>query len=121
MIKNIFAAFMVITVMFAGCLCKSPPVANPPKLTDQNKCEDACKHIGPEGLNCEEGKPVVMTRSCKEGNSCKVGEACVAGMCEVSCTKFCIDTQDNGVWLNPICVSKVSSCDQIDACFVRKK
>lgn len=121
MIKVFFAFFLAFAVAFVGCLCKAPPVANPPKLTDQDKCEAACKHIGPEGLKCPEGNAVVMTRSCKDTSSCKVGQSCVAGMCEVSCTKFCIDTQDNGVWLNPGCVSSVTSCDQIDACVVRKK
>lgn len=33
-----------------------------------------------------------------------------------SYAQFCQDKQNEGVFLNPKCVSTVTSCDQIDAC-----
>jgi len=33
-----------------------------------------------------------------------------------SFTIFCLETQQNGIFLNPKCLTEINSCEQIDSC-----
>ncbi len=69
-------------------------------------CDAMCKHIGPKsqgGLGCEEGNPVY--------DSDRPGPA---GVPNKTCTDFCVEQQNNGVFINPRCVMKVKSCDEVE-------
>ena len=89
----------------------------PDKITDQSFCKAACEHIGPNGLNCEEGLPIEMKISCKLDSDCEEGLTCSrSGSCQASCEKFCIDTENAGVFLLPACVVNVKTCADIDSC-----
>lgn len=113
--KYTTVAIIVISMIFVGCRQEPGVTPQPPVVTDQMLCPVACEHIGAKGLNCEEGQPVDMKIACKETIDCKKG-TCVAETCHVSCEQVCIDTENAGVWLDPGCVSNISSCDQIDMC-----
>lgn len=82
------------------------------------KCRAACEHIGPKGLDCEEGRPIVMKESCNldGGSRCKAPATCAAGKCVVDCVTFCIETQSSGAGITPECVARVKSCAEIDLC-----
>jgi hypothetical protein len=62
-----------------------------------------CRHIGPEGLACEEGEPVY--------DSDLPG---TPGVPNESCAMFCEKQQENGVNLYTGCVAKVRSCAEIE-------
>jgi nitrous oxide reductase accessory protein NosL len=89
--------------------CKNVPDApgpSPINVPDTDQCAAMCQHIGPKaegGLGCEEGEPVFDS---DKGRN-------------VSCQEFCEATQTNGAFLNPRCVKKVGSCDEIES--ARKK
>jgi hypothetical protein len=91
---------------FLGCQPTPPDPVTPVPAPDSASCDDMCKHIGPKdqgGLGCEEGSPVY--------------DSDVPGPKDVpneSCGDFCRKQQAQGVHLNPKCVVKVTSCDQID-------
>ena len=115
MIKKLSCVATVLMAMiFVGCPKGRSP--NPPVIVDQNMCAAACNNIGPKGLNCEEGKPINVKRQCASTAQCSRGETCESGWCSVSCEQFCVDTENQGVWLDPTCVAKITSCDQVDAC-----
>ena len=119
MTKKLSAVTMVlIAVNIFGCPKTFTGVTpQPPEVTDQAKCKEACDHIGPKGLNCEEGMPIDMKKLCKVDVDCDTNQTCnVAGHCEVSCERFCIDTENQGVWLDPVCVAGVKTCSEIDKC-----
>jgi hypothetical protein len=65
-----------------------------------------CQHIGPVeagGLGCAEGAPVY--------------DSDLPGPVDVpnkSCTDFCKDQQNNGLYLNPRCLLQIKSCDEIE-------
>lgn len=92
----------------------------PPVITDSSECAAACTNL--EKLKCEEGQPIDMGKSCKDAGQCQAlpGDSkqyCgTNGHCMVTCTDFCKDTQGKGVWLDPACVAKITSCSQIDQC-----
>lgn len=99
----------------------------PPVINDSHECEAACANL--QRLRCPEGEPIDMGKSCKEVNQC-VGldgkpdpkQYCgTNGHCMVTCVQFCIDTQNQGVWLDPACVKQITSCEQIHSCPVPKK
>ena len=119
MIKKLSAVTMVVIITnILGCPQGPLKVTpQPPEVTDQAMCKEACDHIGPKGLNCDEGRPIDMKMSCKSDNDCNTNQSCnSSGRCEVSCERFCIDTENNGVWLDPVCVAHVKSCSEIDGC-----
>jgi len=115
--KKLTAVAMVLmSAIFVGCPSVNHNTAHPPVVTDQNKCGSACAHIGPQGLNCEEGKPIDMKKPCVNTAGCSSGQTCEVGTCTTSCEQFCIATENQGVWLDPTCVATITSCDQIDSC-----
>lgn len=107
----------------AACLgcppTNSPVTPQPPVVTDQVQCAAACANL--QRLGCDEGNPIDMHTKCDARITCPTGQACSAlGTCMVTCTQFCIDTENAGVWLDPVCVSKITACNQIDQCPVAK-
>jgi hypothetical protein len=107
-------AFVAILLYTNGC-GNSSLNWSPASVPDTEYCAAACEHIGSDdaGLSCEEGKPIEMQQG-----------GCDAGVNDttcVSCVKFCYDTQQQGVWLNPKCVVNIKSCDQIDNCQEAKR
>jgi hypothetical protein len=68
-----------------------------------------CSHIGPNGLKCEEGEPVY--------DSDIPGER---GIPNQSCEDFCKQQQALGVFINPKCVMKVKSCDEIESARLKR-
>ena len=98
--------------------CKDPVFVE--KLPNALDCESACDHIGPKGLNCEEGKPLDMKSTCIVSKDCGEGIDCIGGRCMASCAKFCTDTVLLGVNITPKCIANVKSCEQINACTYEK-
>ena len=99
--------YLLAVLILTGCPSYNPhdpsdPPApiNPP---DSDLCETMCDHIGPSGLDCEEGKPLY--------NSDLLGDP---GVPNQSCADACHEWQDKGVFVNPRCVSTVPSCDLIE-------
>ena len=94
----------------------------PPVVTDQSDCAAACDNL--RHLGCDEGNPIDMGTKCKVNSDCKdvngntdAKQSCSAlGTCMVSCVNFCIDTENQGVWLDPTCVKNISNCNQINSC-----
>lgn len=107
--KKLFA-ILPFVFMFACAHCGESikPTPLPP---DIHMCKVACDHIGPEGLNCPDGQPIDMLFPDKNGCEDGVNETTC-----VSCEKFCKDTMNQRVWLEPTCVSQIVSCDQIESC-----
>lgn len=62
-----------------------------------------CEHIGPRGLNCEEGQAVY--------DSDVPGPKDVPNL---SCEGFCVASQVRGFFVNPRCVLEAPSCDLIE-------
>lgn len=99
----------------------------PPVITDSSDCEAACTNL--QRLHCPEGEPIDMGDSCKASGDCKdlnnksdPKQYCgTNGHCMVTCATFCVDTQNQGVWLDPACVKQITSCEQINSCPTPKK
>lgn len=118
-------------LVLTGSDCKTTEPGNitpvPPVITDSGDCAAACANL--ERLKCEEGAPIDMGKSCASAGQClgldgkpDAKQYCgTNGHCMTSCTNFCIDTQEKGVWLDPACVAKITSCDQISTCPTPKK
>ena len=95
---------------------------NHPTVTDQSDCAAACATL--HSLGCAQGNPISMGTKCGNNADCKdlngnsdPKQQCAAdGTCMVTCVTFCIDTENQGVWLDPTCVKDVTSCDQVDKC-----
>lgn len=110
-------AILSYTTSCNGGGCTGGPDWDPDPVPDTEYCWIACEHIGPSdgGLNCPEGLPLEM-----KPDACAGADAGATGDC-ISCQKFCEDTQNNGVWLNPRCVVNIQECSQIDSCQEVKK
>jgi hypothetical protein len=122
--------FVVIVGCTSSCSCKyssvsavppGPPVATPATVTDQSICTEACGNL--RSLGCAEGKPIDMRTSCTTSADCldlsnkpDPMQTCLYHKCTVTCETFCIDTENQGVWLDPACVKTIKSCKQIDQC-----
>lgn len=95
---------LALVLVLCGCPVARPSVRpHPQAVPDTALCAAMCAHIGPKGLNCEEGQPVY--------DSDKPGPTDVPN---VTCEDFCKDQQANGVFINPRCVMKVSACSEIE-------
>lgn len=85
-----------LTLLLINISCN--PAANrgprpTPVVRDSEYCYDAEENL--KWLKCEEGKPT------KGGKRFAV---------------FCIETQDNGIFINPLCLSKIKDCSEVDTC-----
>lgn len=106
-----FIAFS-LTVMSINC--NPEPTPDPPVVTDQAMCGAACDRLNL--LGCEEGKPIDMYVECAPTSGCGGGMECYDGGCYTTCAEFCVQTEDQGVWLQPGCVMNILSCDQLEQC-----
>lgn len=99
----------VVGLLLLGCHPQDvkptpPPDPNPTPVPVTSACESMCGTIGPDGLNCEEGRPIY--------DSDLPGPP---GVPNESCSAFCEKQQENGLNLHPSCVAKVKSCDEIES------
>lgn len=92
------AALLLLTACPASNPAPTPRVV---PAADSDLLGAMCQHL--KALKCEEGNDVY--------DSDVPGPKDVPNTtCEAAYRKM----QDNGVWLNPKCVLKVTSCDQIE-------
>lgn len=90
---------MAGSLLLWGPSCSAPGPTNPveprptPIVTDSDYCDKAEANL--VRLNCPEGNPT------KKGKSF---------------SDLCFELQQKGVFLNPKCLSTVTSCDQVDYC-----
>jgi hypothetical protein len=105
---------VLLAAIFVGCPKSLGVTSQPPVVTDQDQCVPACAKL--KELHCADGEPIDMKKSCVIQAECGPGQTCSGGTCHASCEQFCRDTEDQGVWLDPICVSQITSCDQVDSC-----
>ena len=102
--KKLACCALVLGLLAVGCPGTDPPVTpspNPPP--DTNLCDQMCEHLGPNGLGCEEGKPVY--------NNDLPGPA---GVPNQSCADNCRELQDKGFFVNPRCVILAPACQDIE-------
>lgn len=125
-VKVITLVIFAVFLPAATCNVGGKVTPNPPVITDQHACSAACSNL--EQLGCDEARPINMGRVCKIVTDCKgldgqpdKRQECIAGTCTTSCTNFCIETENQGVWLDPVCVSKITECKQIDSCPLAQK
>ena len=105
---------LVLSFMVCGCACSSQndpaPVIRPQPGSEL--CEQACDHIGPGGLNCAEGLPVLLPPDEQGTVECEPD----AGVKEcISCTEFCVEQHRSGIYWNTECILNVSTCEQIES------
>lgn len=112
MMKTLFA-IIALSLLVSGCP-RIEVTPNPPVITDQANCSSACARL--KILRCEEGTDLDMKKACVTIDECGKGQTCVDGRCIVTCTQFCTDTENRGVFLDPTCVMNITSCDQIERC-----
>jgi hypothetical protein len=78
-------------------------------------CDAVCAHIGPvteqtpDALNCPEGLPVPVnaggTVDCEEGS----------GLLDcITCTEFCVEQHQKGIYWNTECMQSVAACEEIE-------
>lgn len=98
----------IFSVIFSTALvinCGSTTVQSHPTpvVTDTAMCVTADQHLA----------SLCSADSSKNAYCCLVDALTKKGK---NYTQFCIEKQNEGVFLNPRCISQVTSCDQIDAC-----
>jgi hypothetical protein len=101
---------LVTVLLFTGSalMIGCPPSADypsprPDPATDVDLCGSMCDHLGPKGLNCEEGGPVY--------DSDLPGPN---GVPNESCEDFCKKQENAGSYLNPRCLAKTPTCAEIE-------
>lgn len=88
-------------LVLVGCPTDPAKSPNPIPAPDSNLCGAMCDYL--VQLGCEEGKPLY--------DSDLPGPR---GVPNETCENWCIKTQDHGIFLNPRCVMKASSCLNIE-------
>jgi hypothetical protein len=125
---SIGSALFIAVVCIASCKTNRGLVTpNPPVVTDQGDCVAACDNL--KTLGCEQAQPIDMGTTCKVDADClgpdgatdKFQTCSALGTCMVTCANFCVSTENQGVWLDPTCVKKVTACDQVEQCPAPKK
>lgn len=120
---SLFAIGLSMGVLVAACNI-APPLASPHPVTvtDQGNCPAACGRL--KALGCPEANPIDMHGQCHVDADCLGPDArpdpfqtcSAAGTCMETCTNFCVETEDNGVYLDPTCVANVMSCAEVNTC-----
>ena len=95
-----FIFFNIIAGCNQGATIAHP---NPSVIDDTDKCVDADQHLA----------QLCAVDSEKNSYCCATESPTKKGK---TFTQFCIEKQNEGVWLNPTCLSTITSCDQIDVC-----
>lgn len=93
---------MLISLLFLGFDCSGKqPIPQPvpvkpqptPIVTGTNYCDKAQENL--------------LRLNCVEGHSTKKGKPFA---------QFCRETQENGIFINPKCLSEITDCGQVDSC-----
>lgn len=97
--------FIFMSILFCLAIgCSQPVPPHPtPVVVDTAVCIEADQHL----------QQLCNADPTKNAYCCEVSAPTKKGK---SFTQFCIEKQNQGVFLNPRCLSQVSSCDKIDAC-----
>lgn len=113
--NDLWPCFLALSVALVACPSKPQPVTPmPPVVTDQSMCGAAGTNL--RRLNCPEGLPIDMLRSCSTSSDCAKGNDCSGGKCYASFEQFCLDTSNAGVELFPACLAGITSCGQVNSC-----
>lgn len=93
MYRQVF--ILLLSLFITNCASCQDDVRQPtPVVKDSDFCEPA--EINLKKLGCEEGNPT------KKG---------------LTFTEFCLKTQNGGgIYLNPKCLSTITSCSKVDEC-----
>lgn len=114
-LRNVFLFIVGFSVF--SCASKQEIIEvtpTPPVIEDRHLCMDACTNL--RSLGCVEGDYIDTQKKCADSLQCAFGQDCLLGTCQASCETFCFETESNGVWLDPGCVSQITSCDMIESC-----
>jgi hypothetical protein len=122
LLRHLVSVLFIALLPASTCNNGRKVTPNPPVITDQGDCEAACSNL--KALGCREGDPIDMNTKCNVDADClgldgkpDSRQQCSAlGTCYVSCTNFCIETENQGVWLDPTCVKNIKSCSEINSC-----
>jgi hypothetical protein len=106
-----FPLLLLVSLAF-GCACSSQNSDPAPVIRPQpgaEHCAAVAAHIGPDGLNCEEGLPVPVndagTVECEPD----------AGSLEcISLEEFCVEQHQKGIYWNTECMMNVATCEEIE-------
>jgi hypothetical protein len=122
-LQGIIAVTCATFLTAASCNPSNPsPHGARPVVTDQGDCAAACANL--KYLGCKQANPIDEGTKCQADADC-LGpdkkhdqfQTCSAlGTCIVTCTNFCIATENQGVWLDPACVKTVKTCGDVDRC-----
>ena len=88
-----FVLAILAHLMLSGATCRGPILHVVSEPEDTDNCPAACQNL--RALGCSEGQPL------PDGTSCE---------------RFCVETQINGMPLNPTCIMQITSCDEVDVC-----
>jgi len=93
--KRLFLAALFILIAVPGCPTQYVKPHPTPIVTDSAFCKPAEVHL--KELNCiPNDKPYT-----KRGKQYE---------------QFCMETQENGIFLNPKCISEIKTCEEVDIC-----
>jgi hypothetical protein len=109
---------LIVLGLFGCGACSSQTSDPAPVIRPQpgaELCDEVCAHIGPvteqtpDALNCPEGLPVPVnaggTVDCEEGS----------GLADcITCTEFCVEQHQKGIYWNTECMQSVSACEEIE-------
>ena len=94
MMKHLGSVLFFLFVPFAACQVPNDFAPIPtPEVKDTDACDAAGQRL--EELHCKEASPT------KQGKSF---------------AQFCKETQAAGIFLNPVCLSKITNCNQVNCC-----
>lgn len=100
-------SFLSLNVI--SCVKNTTHGVTPITPTDTNYCELGCQHL--QTLTGKDGKPV-----CEEARPLHLPNGNT-----VSCTQFCIETQNAGRNLYPSCWVEVKNCSEIETFRLQSK
>ncbi len=102
--------FLFICLFLFGCDPKKIPVIHTPD--DTETCPDACAHL--RKLRCEEAS-TVPNAWCENGSIPKKS-GCSDGSApgDLTCERFCEQTQKKGHALTPTCVVRIGRCADLE-------
>lgn len=105
---------LLAVLAIGACRCSSTNEDPAPVIRPQpgaELCGEACNHIGPDGLNCEEGLPVMIPIGEQGTVECEPD----AGALEcISCEEFCVEQHKKGIYWNTSCIAEVTACEEIE-------
>lgn len=101
--KKIIFSLIFATALIDGCPSQPVQPHPTPEVADTALCPNADEHL----TQLCQADPVKNKYCCQVVAPTKKGK---------NFTQFCIEKQNEGLFLNPRCLSTVTSCDQIDVC-----